>query len=642
MRCGSLCLSNQTVIPTEPALAGEWKDLLSGLISQITPLLNCSLPQRGLYRDSPVRHPGPRKKTSENLATDRPASKHRTAGAHPSLVEHLPDSSHPIAGDQRLTMQRQLHIIPRPTTKPPATPLFRGPLLVVVAVLAILGGLAVVAAHRWPFTRDAVVRALQEQSGGRVQVAGFRQTYFPHPGCVADAVIFRRDSDQALPPFITIRRLIIVGSYTGVFTRRVEQVRAEGMHLLITHAGGSEASALASQGISLKSGIAIGEIVADGALVEIEPEKPDQGPLMFPIQKLSLNSIYDNHPLSFRAVLRIPEPPGDLSVTGQFGPWKSGDGGRTPLSGAYTLEHADLGVFGGIAGIVSATGKFNGVLQHLDVTGTTDTPGFELTRNRHRVHLTTSFRALVDGLNGDVALDPVIAHWGRTTIVAKTDIEGQSEGHGKTVAMTAYSTHARTEDLLRLFTRDNPPPMTGEIVFRARVTLPPEKRPFLERVRLQGDFGIAGARYNKFETQKNVDVLSARARGEADKVEDRQEKEEKHGNYDYDPGRVLSNLKGHVVLRDSIANLTHVSFDVPGASAVVSGTYNLKSEQINLHGPVRLDAPLSQATTGVKSFLLKIVQPLVHQKKQKGSIVEVKVGGTYHSPTFEVLPIPPK
>ena len=56
------------------------------------------------------------------------------------------------------------------------------------------------------------------------------------------------------------------------------------------------------------------------------------------------------------------------------------------------------------------------------------------------------------------------------------------------------------------------------------------------------------------------------------------------------PGRVLSNVKGHVVLRDAIAHLTNVSFDVPGASAVVSGTYNLKSQKVDLQGPVRLDA----------------------------------------------------
>jgi hypothetical protein len=552
--------------------------------------------------------------------------------------------TNPIAGDQRESVQRQVHIIPSLPTNRSAS-FARGPVLLVVLVMvaAALGILAAVTARQWPFTRDAVVRALQQQSGGSVQLIGFRQTYFPHPGCVADGVTFRRDGNQASPPFITIRRLSIIGSYPGLITHRIEQVRAEGMRVIVMmHPDGSTEPASAPPGISTPSGIAIGEIIADGTQVEIDPGTPGQEPLLFPIENLSIRSIHDGHPFSFQARLRIPEPPGDVSVKGQFGPWKSGDGGHTPLSGSYSLAHADLGVFSGIAGTVSAAGKFDGVLQHLEVTGTTDTPDFVLTRNGHPVHLTTRFQALVDGLNGDVALQPVVAHWGRTTIVARTDVENRSADHGKTVAMTAYSTHARTEDLLRLFTKDTPPPMTGDIVFRAKVTVPPEKRPFLDKVRLHGDFGIAGAQYTNFETQKDVDVASARARGEADEVEDQQEKEKKNGNYDYDPGRVLSNVKGHVVLRDAIANLSNVSFDVPGASAAVSGTYNLKSEKIDLHGSVRLDAQLSQATTGVKSFLLKIVQPLVHKKKQKGSTVEVKVAGTYHDPSFTVLPVPQK
>ena len=546
-------------------------------------------------------------------------------------------------------MQGQLHIVPPPTKKVqkknvPARS-SRRLLWAVVAIVAAIGILAIIAAHNWPFTRDAIVQDLQEESGGDVQLAGFRPTYFPHPGCVAEGVTIRRNGDQASPPFITMRRLTVTGSYPGLFARRVEQIRAEEMHVLIRHGAGSPASlGPGMPGVSAKSKAAIGEIIADGAQVEIDSQTPGQQPLLFLVQKLAIHSVAEGRPLLFRAVLKLPDPPGDLSVTGQLGPWKPGDFGQTPLSGSYTLEHADLGVFNGIGGTLSSTGKFSGVLQHVEMSGKTDVPDFEVTSAKHGVHLSTDFRAVVNGLNGDVVLDPVTAHWGRTTIVAKVNIAGSPEGggKGKTVTLSAYSSGARTEDLLRLFTKSNPPPMTGDIVFRAKVAVPPEERPFLDKLRLQGDFGIAGGQYTKFETQKSVDLMSARARGQADKVEDRQEKEKKEGNDNYDPGRVLSNVKGRVVLRNGVANLTDVSFDVPGASAVVSGTYNLKSQRVNLHGPVRLDAPLSKATTGVKSFLMKIVQPLVQKKKQKGSTVEVRVAGTYNDPSFIVVPIPPK
>jgi hypothetical protein len=356
------------------------------------------------------------------------------------------------------------------------------------------------------------------------------------------------------------------------------------------------------------------------------------------LPKLSLRSIEKNRPISFTSTVLIPVPPAKVEVSGQYGPRKAGSAGETPISGSYTLQDADLSVFGGIQGKVSAKGKLNGVLQHINTQGDTDSPDFMVTRSHHLVHLTTHYEAVVNGLNGDVALQPVTANFGKTTLIAQGKIEGESEasGAGKTVSLTAYSKRARIEDLLRMFASSDPPPMLGPIQFRAQVNIPPEDRPFLKRVRLQGDFGISGAMYTNPETQKNVDVASAKARGEAEQVEDQNDKDK---NDSYDPGRVLSNLKGHVVMRDAVATLTNFSFDVPGASALVNGTYDLLSERINLQGQVYLQTELSKATTGIKSLLLKIVQPFTKSKAGKGSVVNLKVTGTYHNPSFIVTPV---
>ena len=177
--------------------------------------------------------------------------------------------------------------------------------------------------------------------------------------------------------------------------------------------------------------------------------------------------------------------------------------------------------------------------------------------------------------------------------------------------------------------------MLGAVVFRAKVILPPDDRAFLDKVQLHGDFGIAGGQYTNRETQKDVDVLSARSRGKADQVED---VDDKRGNDSYDPGRVVSNVKGQVAVHNGVAHLSNVTFDVPGASAQVNGTYNLKSEQLNFDGQMHMDTKLSKATTGVKSFLLKVIQPLTASKKGKGSDVTLKIGGTYHNPTYTALP----
>jgi hypothetical protein len=95
------------------------------------------------------------------------------------------------------------------------------------------------------------------------------------------------------------------------------------------------------------------------------------------------------------------------------------------------------------------------------------------------------------------------------------------------------------------------------------------------------------------------------------------------------------------MVRDGVATFSHLSFDVPGASAKLKGTYSLLNQQINMSGVVLIDAQLSKTTTGAKSFLLKIVQPLTRKKKSTGtgSVVALKVTGTYSNPSFLVTPM---
>ena len=65
-------------------------------------------------------------------------------------------------------------------------------------------------------------------------------------------------------------------------------------------------------------------------------------------------------PMKYEAGLTNPSPPGEIHSVGSFGPWRSAEPGDTPLSGDYTFDHADLGVFHGIAGILKSTGRFEG------------------------------------------------------------------------------------------------------------------------------------------------------------------------------------------------------------------------------------------------------------------------------------------
>ena len=158
--------------------------------------------------------------------------------------------------------------------------------------------------------------------------------------------------------------------------------------------------------------------------------------------------------------------------------------------------------------------------------------------------------------------------------------------------------------------------MSGDMSLVARAQVGHGDQPFLERVKLDGKFGIDEGAF-KPETQKNVNALSAGARGE---------------NKD-DPETVLTDLKGTVDLSGGVAYFHDIEFGVPGATAHLHDTYNILNHRINLHGEMKVDTKISKTSSGVKALLLKIMDPLF-RKKKKGEIVPVHILGTYEKPQF--------
>ena len=61
--------------------------------------------------------------------------------------------------------------------------------------------------------------------------------------------------------------------------------------------------------------------------------------------------------------------------------------------------------------------------------------------------------------------------------------------------------------------------------------------------------------------------------------------------------------------------------------------YNLITERIDLHGMLKTDSAPSNMTQGVKSLLMKALDPFF-KKKRVGYAMPVKVTGTYEHPIF--------
>ncbi len=365
----------------------------------------------------------------------------------------------------------------------------------------------------------------------------------------------------------------------------------------------------------------VDEINATNSVLSFLSRTQGGVPLRFDIHQFVLKDPGTREGMAFEVKLRIPEPPGELEVSGKAGPWRSDDPAQTPVDGTYSLRGADLGVFVGIRGLLSSQGKFNGQIRNIEVQGSTDTPNFQVSRSPHKVHVTGDFRALVNGTNGGVTLEEIHAAFGKTRVESNGKVEGDTE---KRANLKISGADGRIQDVLLLFIQAPASPMTGNLAFRATGEVPGVINGFVQKVRLAADFEISNALLTTPETQHKMDNLSQEAQGE--KQTD-------------DPETAKSSLVGHVELRDGVANFTDLKYRVPGALAHLHGNYDLISEKIDMHGLLLMRADLPHATSGFKSLLLKPINVFLRKNHHGGARIPVTLTGTYDHPICKTAPM---
>ncbi len=484
----------------------------------------------------------------------------------------------------------------------------RGWILVSGATVAVLiVAFCVYLGLHWPFTKSAVAKSLEDASSSKVQFGGFRRTYFPHPGCIAEHLVIYQGSRTDLPPLVTIEKLVVQSSILGMLTKHVAIVQADGMRISIPRQSGHN--------FKSSSDVTIEKLIANDAVLKFESHGKGR-PLQFKIHQGELGNVGGFGGIHFRVHLTNPKPPGEIEADGTFGPWITGQAGHTRVSGQYTFQHADLGTFEGIAGILSSKGKFAGTLENIGVEGTTETSDFTVRSSRHKTELKNRFKAVVNGTNGNVSLSMVDGQFRRTTIFGNGEVAQQGEKQRRAGIFDLCTKDGRIQDLFLLFIKDEHSPIIGTTNFCAHITVPSGKQRFLKKVVLIGNFGIDVGNFTKPETQQNVNKLSA----------------ESVGGDDEKAATVLSSLRGRVEIKEGTARFSNLSFGIPGALAQMHGDYNLVSHQIDLHGTLKMDSEPSHMTHGPKALLMKFVDPFF--KKKHGSEVPVKITGTYEKPSF--------
>src|SRR5262245_29089127 len=481
--------------------------------------------------------------------------------------------------------------------------------------------------------RHRMVDYLSTRLDADVELGDLSVRAFPRLRVEGENLTIRKRGRSDIPPLIEIKAFHADANLMGLIRKHVSHVQLDGLeisippddHPSIGDPGGDNQGGGASgsqppteEQDKLEKGVVINTLDANDAKLVVIPEKKDKAPRVWAIHTLRMHSVGADQSMPYEATLTNAIPPGEINTSGHFGPWVAKDEGRTPLDGAFTFNNADLSVFKGIAGTLAAKGEFKGSLRYIEINGETETPDFTIRISGHPFDLKAKYHSIVDGTNGDTRLERIDASFLKSSLVAKgAVIDEPRRLKGRIVTLDIDMQRARIEDMMYMAVKTDKPPMIGALKLVTKFVLPPGETDVTERLRLDGRFTMTNARFTNPAVQAKIVELSHRGRG---KVEAPKE-------------NVSSDFAGRFRLADGRLALPDVTFAVPGAKVQLAGQYRLKPETIDFKGMLLLDAKVSETMTGVKSLLLKVVDPLF-RRPGGGSAIPIKIEGSRNEPKF--------
>jgi len=493
----------------------------------------------------------------------------------------------------------------------------------IAALLVLVIGIASVVPFSSDILRQKLIATLSDRLESDVDLADVHVRLLPRFRADIVGLTIRQRGRQDVPPLIRVSRMSVDSGLLNLWRRHVGEVAVAGLEISISPRRGKENEPAdkdrRSRDVAYPRDIVIDRLISNDARLVIIPREKQKPPKVWAIHALDMRSVSFARAMPFDATLTNAIPPGEIGVKGSFGPWASDDPGATPLEGTFTFADADLGIFRGISGILSAHGEFGGTLGRLGVHGETDTPQFTVAVGGHPVPLHADYHTTVDGTNGDTLLDRIDASFLNTSLVAKGGVVDTPGKGGRTVTLDIVMDKARIEDVLRLAVKAPKAPMTGAMTLRTKFVLPPGDRDVVEKLRLDGRFAIATARFTSLDIQKKVDELSRRGRGKSPEP---------------DQPSVASNFRGEFKLADGTLMLRTLTFETPGASVQLAGDYNLRRETLGFTGMLLLDARISETQKGWKRMALKVLDPLFAKKGGEGTELPIKIQGKRSDPTF--------
>ena len=510
--------------------------------------------------------------------------------------------------------------------------LIAGGIAVAAGVIAVLVTSSIVSRRFTPFIREQAVLYLQERFDSEVEL-GALQVHMPNVSALrlwwthgrgaishveGSSLSLRHKGRRDVPPMFVLGHFSFDVDLGTIFDppRVIALVTLDGMQIHIPPKGDRpHISPGHSQGG--KSGVVIEQVRIANATLVILPKDKKKIPLQFDLQRVVLESAGKDVAMKYDADLTNPKPPGQIHSTGTFGPWAAGEPGDTPLTGEYTFEHADLGVFTGIVGMLQSSGKFEGMLSEIHAQGQASVPDFRLKMSGNRVPLYTKFDALVNGTNGNTVLKPVVARLGSTAFTTSGGIIKHEGDQRKTITLDVSMPNGNLPDLLPLAMKGEPF-MEGKIFLKTKIDIPPLTQKVKEKLLLDGNFVVSEGKFLRSTIQDQIDGLSRRGQGQP-----------KNAEID----EVVSRMTGTFHLRDEVVTFSPLSFSIPGAAVELSGDFDMDKNILDFHGALKLEAKVSQTMTGWKRWALRPADPFF-AKNGAGTFLRIKVTGTAKEPKF--------
>jgi hypothetical protein len=490
--------------------------------------------------------------------------------------------------------------------------------LTIVAAGALLAVAAVFISANWPYRHSKIRPMLEDMLASEVTFSGYHRTYWPNPGFVATGITMRRKSALNLPPLGHIDTLVVEGRWPDLvlLRRRVQLVDITGLHIVIPAIGSKENRQDFPPGSSKDFDgpeTMVERLMMHKSLLEIMRKNGQR--YSFPLKQLEIRNLHHGEAMTFAVDMQNAIPHGHILARGSMGPIKGATFITTPLTGNFAFTQVNLHDVGEIAGLLDSRGEFRGTLQSLNVEASAITKNFAVTDGKP-TPVEGTIQTTLHASNGSLDVRSIDVKIRDTGVHALGTINGKDNATNLDITVD----HGRAEDLMRPFIH-NEVPISGPVSLKSHAYVGPPGDGFMDRLRMTGSLNVLREKLTDEKTEKSLSAFSERAQG-------------KQQNTGLEPGPkapppgtdVLSSLEGPVSLKDAIVYTPQITFRVPGAEAILAGTFRFHDQAVHLTGKLKMDSDISHASTGFKSFLLKPLAPFF-KKKNMGAVISIAVTG---------------